>query len=67
MIRINVADHAESSQLWRALVHVPPELVPPMEVHLDGYGYLWSLTSRDGQLAALREAPTDRAHPGEAA
>lgn len=67
MIRINVADHAESSQLWRALVHVPPELVPDCEVHLDGYGYLWSLTSRDGQLEARRAAPTDRVHPEAAA
>ena len=67
MIRINVADHAESSQLWRALVHVPPELVPDCEVHLDGYGYLWTLRSRDGRLEALRAAPTDRVHPGAAA
>ena len=67
MIRITVADHTESSQFWRALVHVPPELVPPMEVHLDGYGYLWSLRSRDGRLEALREAPTGRVHPEAAA
>lgn len=62
-IRIHVQDHEQAAAVWRAMAHVPPELVPPAEIWLDDHGYLWTLRSVDGQLGALREAPMGRTRP----
>lgn len=67
-IRIAVSSHAEAAAIWRALTHVPPELLQPCEIWLDGHGYLWSLSiSSDGvSLQAQREAPQARSPQPEA-
>lgn len=64
-LQLTVHSHAQAAAVWRALTHVPPDLLEPIDLHLSGYGYLWTLevSSDDGQLTARRAAQPARTLP----
>lgn len=59
-IRLLVTSQAQAAGLWRALSHIPLELLQPMECHLEGHGYLWTFNSGDDPLPAPPAAPQAR-------
>lgn len=57
MIQIHCANHLEADTAWRLLAAVPNSVFTPVELHLNGFGFLYQVVRLDdGSQTAVRTA-----------